>query len=524
MQLFIRQAATRHPRISAGKNLSPAHPDIPAPADHGAQASASLWLCIAFPGLILEALGIGDEPPAVAISGEGSSALVVAANTSAEWAGITPGVSLNTALALLPVLSVHQRAMSAEAAVLQNLARWALRFTPVVSIDPDGALLLEIRGSLRLFGGLGQLRKQLKHELSGRGCRAVMASAPVPRAALWLVRAGIQFDCNNTPGLPGVLAELPLECLRWPARVQHKLMQMGVRTLGECFRLPREGFARRIGPEYLLDIDQGLGRQPELLRRHREPYIFNECFELPGETQVAGEIETAACGLFDRLADFLRERQASTERLDLHFEHYRRPASLLEIALREPSAHTSHLLELLRLKLDRQALPAPVTAIKLRAVAMPLAAFSSGSLFGRTQSEAAGRFTGLIERLRARLGDKRVHGLGWAADYRPEYAWRTRDIAGPGYTSDVPGEMASRVRPLWLLEQPRRLNVHRGRPVDDHNRLLVFSSDAERIESGWWDGNDVRRDYYTVTGHRGGRWWIFRDCRNSCWYLHGVYA
>ncbi|HJP03638.1 MAG: hypothetical protein CL799_07670 [Chromatiales bacterium] len=524
LQLFIRQAASRHPRIPAGKNLSPAHLNTPAPVDYGVQAPARLWLCIGFPGLILEALGIAEESPAVAISGEGSAALVVAVNTSAERAGIAPGVSLNAALALLPVLGVHQREISAEAAMLQNLARWALRFTPVVSIDPGGALLLEIRGSLRLFGGLGQLRKQLNQELSKRRCQAVMASAPVPRAALWLVRAGIRFDCNNTPELPGVLANLSLECLRWPAKVRHKLMQMGVSTLGECFRLPREGFARRIGPEYLLDIDQGLGRQPELLRHHEEPDIFNECFELPGETLVAGEVEDAACRLFDSLSVFLRERQASTERLLVHFEHCRQPATPLEIALREPSAHTCHLLELLRLKLDRQALPAPVTAITLRAAVMPLASFSSGSLFGRTSSETDSRFTGLIERLRARLGDKHVHGLGQAADYRPEYAWRTRDIPGPDYTNEVPGEMASRARPLWLLEHPRRLNTHQGRPIDDHNRVLVFSSDAERIESGWWDGNDVRRDYYTAAGHRGNRWWIFRDCRDSCWYLHGVYA
>jgi protein ImuB len=47
----------------------------------------------------------------------------------------------------------------------------------------------------------------------------------------------------------------------------------------------------------------------------------------------------------------------------------------------------------------------------------------------------------------------------------------------------------------------------------------------ERIESGWWDGDDARRDYFVAEDPRGCRLWVFRerDGRRR-WYLHGIFG
>jgi protein ImuB len=51
-----------------------------------------------------------------------------------------------------------------------------------------------------------------------------------------------------------------------------------------------------------------------------------------------------------------------------------------------------------------------------------------------------------------------------------------------------------------------------------------MTSGPERIESGWWDGDDVQRDYYVVRMPSGPDLWVFRDLRDSQWYLHGLWS
>ena len=46
----------------------------------------------------------------------------------------------------------------------------------------------------------------------------------------------------------------------------------------------------------------------------------------------------------------------------------------------------------------------------------------------------------------------------------------------------------------------------------------------ERIETGWWKGSTIRRDYFRVEDQHGRRFWIFRDLRNGDWFLHGVFG
>jgi protein ImuB len=57
-------------------------------------------------------------------------------------------------------------------------------------------------------------------------------------------------------------------------------------------------------------------------------------------------------------------------------------------------------------------------------------------------------------------------------------------------------------------------------------RRLVFEEGPECIESGWWDGRDVARDYYVARSGQGERLWVFRNRRDAGtgWFLHGWFA
>jgi protein ImuB len=159
---------------------------------------------------------------------------------------------------------------------------------------------------------------------------------------------------------------------------------------------------------------------------------------------------------------------------------------------------------LLRETLGRTRLEARVHTIVLRApLVLPLSA-SSADLFQKTR-EADGDL--LLERLRIRLGKDAVYGIDTAADHRPERAWRPCPEQGGAAT-------ANRHRPLWLLPKP--LHCHDGR--------LKLTAGPERIESGWWDGGDVTRDYYVAEDRNGAQLWVYCDRVSGEWYVHGVFA
>ena len=167
---------------------------------------------------------------------------------------------------------------------MERLAGWATRFTPGVSIDEGQALLLEIRGSLQLFGGAERIQALLRQGLQVRGHEPVISCAPTARGSLWLARAGIEYMLLTHDELRHQLLPVSVEYLGWPAATLKMLVQMGIRTLGECVRLPRQGFARRFGPARLHELDQGFGRSPELRRPHVVPADFADTLELPAET------------------------------------------------------------------------------------------------------------------------------------------------------------------------------------------------------------------------------------------------
>src|SRR5205823_10727952 len=76
-------------------------------------------------------------------------------------------------------------------------------------------------------------------------------------------------------------------------------------------------------------------------------------------------------------------------------------------------------------------------------------------------------------------------------------------------------------RPVWLLSEPQPLGaLLEAQP-------WILRDGPERIESGWWDGADIRRDYYVAENPRGEHLWIYRDSRYGAdgeWFLHGIFA
>ena len=479
-----------------------------------------LWLALRFSSLPLEIFSRGTRSPgplAVA-SSTGARAEIVACNRKAHDRGVRAGMPVTAASALAADLRILARDPAAERAALERMAACAIQFTPVVSVAPPAEVLLEIAGSLRLFGGLSRLWARIERELDVHGYAVAIACAPTPLAAQLFARAGLPVKIQHRDALRSSLAQLPAGVLDLPPECHALLHDIGAGTLGACFELPRDGLARRLHRELLDRLDRALGHIPDPRPGFVPPAGFAAVLQLPAPVENAGALLFAARRLLVELAGFLAAAGKGAQRLRFRLAHEGCNDTRFELDLVTATRDLEHLAAVLRERLERVALPSPAVSIGLTSeLLLPLASRNLSFLpDAREQAETAAR---LIERLGARLGDV-VKGLAPVADHRPECAWR----AGEPETEarDVRSSLGL-ARPLWLLREPRPLGEIGSIP--QFEGPLALLAGPERIESGWWDGNDVERDYFVARNPGESLLWIYRERReHGRWYLHGFFS
>ena len=476
-----------------------------------------LWVAVCLPSLALECFASRNtREPTVVVEAEQGLLRVVACSQEAIGAGIKLGMKLSTALTLAASLQVVERDLERERAGLESLAGWAETLTSMVSIVLPESLLLEVSGSIKLFGTLEAIKTRLHEELLRRRLEFRSCVAPTPTAALWLARAASE-DVLARHELPGRLGALPLRVTHWPQTILTLLRDLGARTVGDCLRLPRNGFARRVGRAPLAELDRAVGRQFDLRAGFKARDTWSSTVELHEESVDSAVFVEAIELIFDELVAHLRRRQAEIADFELAFAHLHRPPTVEHFACLEPTHDRDRLLLLVRDRLERSLLPVPAIAIRVSSgVLLPLVVREAG-LFERAPVEELARV--LLERLRGRFGSEAVYGMRTIAEHRPERAW-SKSIEIESLQARSGGRFSFRQsRPLWLLPEPLPLSSFETRPAS-----LELCKDPERIESGWWDDQDTLRDYYTACNTKGQRLWIFRDRRTRSWFLHGLFG
>jgi protein ImuB len=485
-----------------------------------------LWFCIHLPKLPLEACMSGSGAKAVVEERHGLYRILLA-DGHAEAAGVMPGQSVNAALALLPSLQTIERSRLEEQQALETLAAWLERFTPLVCLAGPDILLLEIAGSRRLYEGLPNLRRRITAGLGEQGFTVSPAIAPTPLAATWLARSGCRVCIREPANLATALRALPLASLGWSAAVCESLSGMGIRNLGDCLRLPREGFARRFGPACLLEIDRALGRLPDPRSAWRAPERFCTDYELDSE-QDDRELLLAVCrDLLSAHERFLTARQLGTQRIQFSFFHLRGAATHLPLGCVEAERLADRWFDLLRIRFERLTLPEPVIAVRLQGGPATSLRTVSGRLrlSGRAgMSEPRYPIAQLAGRLAARVGQGSIAGVALVAEHRPQLAWRWRDPNGDAASAGPVTGGCDLRRPLWMLPEPVSLEADGGIP--HYRGRLTLLEGPERLETGWWDDDGIARDYYLAINPHGMRLWVFRNRRREAagWYLHGFFG
>jgi protein ImuB len=410
--------------------------------------------------------------------------------------------------------------------MLQKLCLHAQQFTSLVSVEPPNALLLEIRGSLKLLGPLEILHADIDACWRALALPAHSATAPSTLAALWFARAASPAQIEDPGTLAGHMAKLPIACTAWDIERLQTLRAMGVTRMGELLRLPRAGLARRLGTAVVQDLDMALARQPAPRRAFVPRERFRERCDFESEVETVAYLEKALEPVIERCARFLRERQAGVQTLRLKLRHRAGPATCVYLGLASITSERRRLADVLIQKLERLELPNPVRSMELKSGSLqPLSAASLDAFAGLTGNGGRDTAPQLVERLRARLGEDAVYGVVSIAEHRPEAAWRrVHELrlatvlhagARTGHSADQ-GADQGMPRPVWLLDTPL--------PLPEPG---ILEQGPERIESGWWDGKGVARDYFVARGARqahGAKLWVFQERRSKRWYLHGVFA
>jgi protein ImuB len=472
-----------------------------------------LWIALRLPQLPLEIFQRGmptPEPFVVA-----TRLQVFACDRKAGLRGIHPGMSLPAAQALSRQLIIRQRDPAAETEALLGLAAWAMQFTPAVAIEFPDMLLLEVSGSLKLLGGLSAIETRMRSQLAELGYSSQIASAPTSRAACWMGNLGAEFRCNED-SLDRTVAALPVTVLNKEAH--EGLQAIGATILADVLALPRDGLARRFGQRLLDDIDCALGKLPEARTFFQPPGKFHSCIELAMEVRQSEALIFAARRLFVQLAGFLAARACGVQRMMLQLIH-RESVTPVMVSMLSPGRDAMHFTLLLREQLGRISLGEPVQSLSLTADELVPLAGENLALFNGNAEATAQSWQQLVDRLRSRLGKMSVQGISNAEDHRPEHC---SIISEPG-TRQLELEFAE--RPFWLLPVPRPLPEVGA--VPHHEGPLELLAGPERIESGWWDGQEALRDYFVARSSTQALLWIYRERRPSRlgqWYLHGLFS
>ena len=487
------------------------------------------WLAVYLPRWPLEALALPDPAAGRVVFDGAPRRLVCAADDRAAAAGVRPGMALASAQALCAGLQSHRREPLREAASLHGLALALSRFTPQLVVR-EGGLLLDIGASLRLFGGLPALVAALRAELRANGVRARLAGAPTALAAWWFAQRATRV-APRAAGAPAApwrarLDALPLGVLQTEPRLAELLHGIGARTLGELRALPRAGLQRRGGAELLRQLDRAYGDAPDPQPWFEPPREFAGELELMQRADDAAMLAFAAQRLVQALAGWLARQWLAVSAFSLWLQHGetrgRHAPTRLRIELGQPSRDALQLMALLRERLQRLALPAPVYGLKLEVDSAQALAGHEGRLW-KDAGQGVEDLRALLDRLSARLGSERVSRFALVADHRPERAAVAWPAIGAAPVADVTPPTLP--RPAWLLPQPLLLAEQGGRPLHGGSPLMLRSP-PERIEAGWFDGALVCRDYHVAEGSDHLLRWIYRErgCAQPRWYLHGLFG
>jgi protein ImuB len=495
---------------------------------------AFIW----FPALSIErwAKSADSAPDApVILTIEGPHGLIIHAVTrAAAERGARAGARLTDARALDPNLIAVPADPGGDAVLVEQLARWAGRWSPLIEVDGDG-LKLDVTGIAHLFGGEHELVRDVQQRFAQIGLTTRPAIAPTAAAA-WALAHHSPGLCNAEE-LEAKLEPLHVSALRLEPDTVRTLERLGLKTIRALTALPRLALARRFrGGENVVDaLDRALGRKSEPLTAAPLDPPPRTALRLEEPATYPEAAAQALVRLIPPLVRELEQRRLGARRLSLIGYRVDGSVGAASVATAIASREPKHLLRLLA---DKAAALNPEFGFD----AFALTADWTEDL-GAAQESLVEEPSG--ERELARLVDRLAVKLGSRAVCRPQAYESHLPERASGWISALqkaqPIELPPVTRPQRLLDRPEAIEVIYATPEGMPRRFVWRRSvhdiarveGPERIAPEWWrqPSSTRLRDYYRVEDSDGRRYWIYRegligDGRGGSptWFIHGLFG
>ncbi|HEU4471948.1 MAG TPA: DNA polymerase Y family protein [Flavisolibacter sp.] len=460
--------------------------------------------------------------------------LVTATNAPAEAQGIHTGMTVADARAILPSLQVMDDKPGLAEQLLHRLAEWCIRYTPCVSLDLPGGLVLDATGCSHLWKGDLPYVTLIVQRLKDRGYQARAAMADTIGAAWALARYGKDLTIAENSRHGEALLSLPPASLRLDAITIEQLHKLGLRRVSDFVSMPRASLMRRFGHTLLNRLDQAMGTVDELIQPVLPVEPYQERLPCLEPIVTATGIEIALQRLLDSICHRLQQEQKGLRLARFYGYRMDGKTEMVEIGTVRASNHVEHLFRLFSPKITAMAPGPGVELFMLEALKVEDHFPAQEKLWEGGGGLGDIRLAELLDRLGGRIGTHSIHR------YLPdEHYWPERSVrAAPSLQEKAAtGWKAGKPRPLQLLSRPEPVEV--TAPIPDYPPMLfryknvlhtVKKADGpERIEQEWWLQEGEHRDYYAVEDEEGRRYWLFRSGhytgdRSQQWFLHGFFA
>jgi len=483
------------------------------------------WLALYFPNLPLEIFERRHQATDQAMVILENNR-VCSRNAAAIECGIELGTTLPTAHSIVTPLMHQPRDPEAESKRLTVLANTLYRFSSYVSIQAPDCVMLEIAGSLKLFGSHSKLMGAAVDLCRSIGHQARGCIAQTPWAAIALARSGVQ-SLHHVP-----LGEAGLDLAGIHAQVIERFDNMGIYTLGPLLDLPAKQLGRRFGKALLTYLGQLTGSIPDPRQAIAPAQSFHEVLHLlqpiANKQDLIDSPHAPMFRMSQDLQQWLIAQQQGCERARWRFIGHTTHCDV-SICFAQAKQNSVDLLRISNLKLEQASLPEEVLGVELQTTRLQnwhnrsqnLFSFDSANHPSVEATELGAEAFELINEVNARLGEQACQGIVSLDQHTPEAAWCNKAInAFNGYRQV---QSATSTRPLWLFDPPRQIS----------RAELTILQGPERIVSGWWQKEVTARDYYIAKHQMGAECWVYKvlGCtgassflNESQWYLHGYFG
>lgn len=485
--------------------------------------------------------GEGSRPHAL-LATDANARRIYALDDAARALGLYVGQKATDAAALVPELETHDADPVADAAALEALCDWCVRFSPAVAVDGADGLFLDITGVSHLWGGEAAMAGDLLGRMAANGIAARAAVADTAGAAWALARFG-RSDLVVVPSgaEARALAPLPVTALRLDETAAAQLPRLGLTRIDRILGLPRAQLTRRFGTGVVLRLDQALGRAGEALVYRRPPTPWFDRLAFAEPISALEDLVRVAGDIAGRLCERLRTEGRGARRFELVFHRVDGRAFPARAGLSLAGRDAKVLTRLFAPRLEAIDPGFGIEVVTLSADGVEPLSAAQGRLDAGRAALAEESVAALVDRLANRLGEDAVWRAEVFESHVPERAVRSAPAVstpGPvGWDPEAP-------RPVRLFSRPEAVEAMAVLPDEPpmtftwrgQRRRVVRAEGPERLAEEWWRkpidavGPAFVRDYYRVEDEAGGRFWLFRaglwgDPDNPPrWWLHGVFA